>query len=255
MLGTVDDEHQEHTVTDFPTPPQPLAIVTGASRGLGRAWADVLLGDGWTVIGDGRDASTLRTTAARLGPSFVAVPGDVTDPAHRAELAAAVAVRGGRLDLVVHNAGALGPTPTPPLVDVTPGQFLTLFDVNVVAPVRLTGALLEPLERAAGTVVVVTSDAATSAWEGWGAYGATKAALEHVVRTMAVEHPSLRCHALDPGDVRTDMHQAAFPGEDISDRADPADVARALPALLRSDLPSGTRVAAADLLGPVGGAT
>lgn len=230
-----------------------LALVTGASRGLGRAWAAVLLAAGWTVIGDGRDPDALADAAAALGDGFVPVVGDVTDAAHRRALAVEVAARGGGLDALVHNAGGLGPTPLPDLLDVGHADLGALFDVNVVAPLALTAELRGPLEAAAGAVVVVTSDVTRAAYRGWGAYGLTKAALEHAVGTLATEHPRLRVHALDPGDVRTDMHQAAFPGEDISDRADPADVAPALVALLDADLPSGARVAATELLAPTAG--
>lgn len=234
---------------------RPTAVVTGASRGLGRAWSETLVDDGWMVVGDGRDEATLRTTAAALGPSFVAVAGDVTDARHRRDLAAAVTAAGGALDLLVHNAGALGPTPLPRLVDVDVDELASLFRVNVAAPVALTRVLLPMLERATGTVVVVTSDAARASYEGWGAYGATKAALEHVAGTLAAEHSALRVLALDPGDVRTAMHQAAFPGEDISDRADPSVVGPAVLALLRSDAASGSRHVAGALLADARSAT
>lgn len=225
-----------------------VAVVTGASRGLGRAWSSTLVAAGWTVVGDGRDHGSLLATADTLGERFVPVPGDVTDPAHHVEVAAAVGRRGGELALLVHNAGGLGPSPLPSLLDVTPAQLRALVEVNVVAPLALTAALRRPLEAASGTVVAITSDVVRASYPGWGAYGLTKAALEHVVGTLASEHPQLRVLALDPGDVRTEMHQAAFPGEDISDRSDPDAVGPALLALLRGDATSGAVVAAASLL-------
>ncbi len=195
--------------------PSRTAIVTGASRGLGRALAAALVGDGWTVVGDARDGDALRAVAHDLGPRFVPVVGDVIDPAHRAALLAAA---GSRLDALVNNAGTLGPSPLPRLADLDPVDLRRTLEANTVAPTALVAEALGALRAAAGVVVDVTSDAAVEAYEGWGAYGASKAALDHLTRVFAAEEPGVRFHAVDPGDMRTAMHQAAFPGEDISDR-------------------------------------
>jgi NAD(P)-dependent dehydrogenase (short-subunit alcohol dehydrogenase family) len=219
--------------------PARVAIVTGISRGFGRAVASVLLDDGWTVVGDARDAAALQAAADALPhPENVeAVPGDITDEAHLQELCRRAAGR-GRLELVVNNAGGLGPSPLPPLLDVDPGELRDLFVVNTVAALRLL-QLAVPAMPDGAAIVDVTSDASVEHYEGWGAYGATKAALDLLTGVLAVERPALRWYALDPGDMQTAMHQAAFPGEDISDRSRPEERAPAILALLRSDRPSG----------------
>jgi len=215
------------------------AIVTGASRGLGLALARRLADDGWTVVADGRDAVTLAAGLAPLGPTVVAVPGDVTDPDHRRQLVATAVNVGGGLDLVVNNAGGLGPSPLPGL-DLFPLDALSdLFAVNVVAPLGLIQAALPALVRRGGTVVDITSDASVEAYEGWGGYGATKAALDHVGRVLAAEHPTIRVLTIDPGDMRTQMHQDAFPGEDITDRPEPESKVDGILAMIESDRPSG----------------
>jgi NAD(P)-dependent dehydrogenase (short-subunit alcohol dehydrogenase family) len=222
------------------------ALVTGASRGLGRALTTVLADRGWRLVLDGRDADRLATAVAALpSPELVtAVPGDVADPQHRAALAEAV---GPRLDLLVNNASDLGPTPLPNLADLHADEFLRVLAVNTVAPLALVQAVLPALRAAHGTVVDISSDAAVEAYAGWGGYGASKAALDQLTAVLAVEHPELRIFAVDPGDMATDMHQAAFPGEDISDRPAPETVVPALLALLDGDLPSG-RYRATELL-------
>jgi NAD(P)-dependent dehydrogenase (short-subunit alcohol dehydrogenase family) len=222
------------------------ALVTGASRGLGRALSAALADRGWRLVLDGRDAERLATAVAALPhPELVtAVPGDVADPQHRAALAEAV---GPRLDLLVNNASNLGPSPLPQLADLPPEQFLRVLTVNTVAPLALVQAVLPALRLAHGTVVDISSDAAVEAYAGWGGYGASKAALDQVTAVLAVEHPELRVFAVDPGDMATDMHQSAFPGEDISDRPAPETVVPALFALLDGDRPSG-RYRAADLV-------
>ena len=224
----------------------PLAVVTGASRGLGRALAGALNERGWRLVVDSRDGDRLAATVAALPrPALVtAVRGDVADPAHRAALVAAV---GGRLDLLVNNASKLGPSPLPPLAALRPDDFERILAVNVVAPLALTAALLPALASARGRIVNVSSDAAVEAYEGWGGYGASKAALDQLTAVLGVEHPELRCYAVDPGDMATDMHQAAFPGEDISDRPAPETVVPGLLALIDGDLPSG-RYRAAELV-------
>jgi NAD(P)-dependent dehydrogenase (short-subunit alcohol dehydrogenase family) len=213
------------------------ALITGASRGLGQALATALNARGWRLVVDGRDAARLAATVAALpDPALVtAVPGDVSDPAHRAALAAAA---GPRLDLLVNNASDLGPSPLPRLAELDPAEFARVLAVNTVAPLALFQAVLPALAPGA-RVVQISSDAAVEAYAGWGGYGASKAALDQLTAVLAVEHPALRVYAVDPGDMRTDMHQAAFPGEDISDRPTPASVVPALLALIESDLPSG----------------
>ncbi len=211
------------------------AIVTGGSRGLGRALVAGLAERGWRVVTDARDADALRAATADLGRRVVAVPGDVTDSWHRSAL---VTAAGDRIDLVVNNAGGLGPSPLPAVAVYPLDELAALFAVNVVAPLAL---IQEALPRLApdGVVVDITSDASVEAYEGWGGYGATKAALDHLGRVLAVERPDLRVLTIDPGDMRTQMHQDAFPGEDISDRPLPEASVPAIIALVEGDQPSG----------------
>ena len=225
------------------------ALITGGSRGFGLALAGVLVDAGWDVIADGRDRPSLEDAARRLGPHLHAVPGDITDPAHRQVLMDRARRLGG-LDLLVNNAGTLGPSPLPRLRDVDPEVLVDVVRTNAAAPLALTQAVLPLLGVGGGAVVNVTSDAAVEAYEGWGTYGASKAALEHVSKVLAVEEPGVRIWWFDPGDLRTEMHQAAFPGEDISDRPLPDAVAPALLVLLATRPPSG-RIRAADLLAEV----
>ena len=222
------------------------ALVTGASRGLGLALATSLTRRGRRVVVDARDPARLAAAVAALPrPDLVtALPGDVTDPAHRAALARAA---GDRLDLLVLNASALGPTPLPRLADLPPAALQDLLRVNTVAPLALVQAVLPALERAGGTVVSVSSDAAVEAYEGWGGYGASKAALDLLTAVLAVEHPGLRVLAVDPGDMDTAMHAAADPTADPADLAAPADVADALVELLDGEV-RGPRVRLAGLL-------
>ncbi|HEV7187599.1 MAG TPA: SDR family oxidoreductase [Blastococcus sp.] len=219
------------------------ALLTGASRGLGHALATALADRGWRLVVDGRDAARLAATRPR-SDLVTALPGDVADPAHRAALAEAV---GRRLDLLVNNASELGPSPLPALADLRPDDLRHVLDVNVVAPLALVQAVLPALRQAGGAVVNISSDAAVEAYAGWGGYGAGKAALDQLTAVLAVENPDLRIYAVDPGDMATDMHQAAFPGEDISDRPAPETVVPSLLALIDGDLPSG-RYRAADLV-------
>jgi NAD(P)-dependent dehydrogenase (short-subunit alcohol dehydrogenase family) len=223
----------------------PTALITGASRGLGRATAQALARRGWTLIVDARRAADL-TGAMRGLADVIAVPGDVTDPAHRARLAEAA---GGRLDVLVNNASRLGPSPQPPLASYPLDEFGRVYDTNVFAPLALIQLLAAPLTAAAGAIVNVSSDAATEAYPGWGGYGSAKAALDQITAVLAAEQPALRCYAFDPGDMRTDMHQQAFPGEDISDRQEPEAVVPALLRLLDERRPSG-RYRASDLTAP-----
>jgi NAD(P)-dependent dehydrogenase (short-subunit alcohol dehydrogenase family) len=230
-----------------------VAIVTGASRGLGQAVATGLARAGWSLVIDGRDGSTLRAAADLIraqttpGARVVAVAGDITDAEHRHALTAAAFELGG-LDLVVNNAGTLGASPLPSLADYPLGDLRVAFEVNVVAPLGLMqDALPLLLDAAHPRLLNVTSDAAVEAYEGWGGYGAGKAALEHLGAVLAVEFPTLTVWSVDPGDLRTAMHQAAFPGEDISDRPEPAAVVPAFLELIDGDRPSG-RYRAAELV-------
>ncbi|GAA3182404.1 SDR family oxidoreductase [Blastococcus jejuensis] len=224
----------------------PTALVTGASKGLGRALATALNGRGWRLVVDARDPAGLAAAVAALPrPDLVtAIPGDVADPAHRRSLADA---SGPRLDLLVANASTLGPSPLPRLADLPPAEFERVLATNTVAPLALVQLLLPALRAGGGRIVTVSSDAAVEAYEGWGGYGASKAALDQLTAVLAVEEPGLRVFAVDPGDMRTDMHQAAFPGEDISDRPAPETVVPGLLALVDGDLPSG-RYRAADVV-------
>jgi NAD(P)-dependent dehydrogenase (short-subunit alcohol dehydrogenase family) len=224
----------------------PTALITGASRGLGRALARSLAADGWRLVLDARTAADLEAVAAALAPAeVVARTGDVTDAGHRRELAAAA---GDRLDLLVLNASTLGPSPLPPLARYDLGALREVLETNTVAPLALTQLLLPALRAARGRVLAVSSDAAVGAYEGWGGYGASKAALDQLANVLGAEEPDLRVYAVDPGDMRTAMHQDAYPGEDISDRPEPETVVPALRRLLAADLPSG-RYVAADLAG------
>jgi NAD(P)-dependent dehydrogenase (short-subunit alcohol dehydrogenase family) len=227
-----------------------VAIITGGSRGLGRALAEDLVSDGWDVVIDGRDAAALGQAASGMGPRAHAVSGDVADAEHRARLVAA-AHELGRLDLLVNNASVLGASPLPPLRDHPLDALEHVYRVNVVAPVGLVQVARPLLVASGGAIVNVTSDAAVEAYEGWGGYGSSKAALEQVSNVLAAEEPTLRVWWFDPGDMRTDMHQDAFPGEDISDRPDPREVVPALRRLLIERPPSG-RVRAAELLAGAG---
>src|ERR687889_474085 len=221
----------------------PTALITGASAGLGRALATELTTRGWRLVVDARDAARLAGAVAALPrPDLVtAVPGDVADPAHRADLVAAV---GDRLELLVNNASDLGPTPLPRLADLPPAQLQRVLAVNAVAPLALIQLVLPALRAAGGTVLDISSDAAVEAYEGWGGYGASKAALDQLSAVLAVEEPALRVHAVDPGDMDTAMHRAADP--DTTGLPSPGDVVPALLRLVDERPPSG-RYRAADL--------
>ncbi|MGH8960478.1 MAG: SDR family NAD(P)-dependent oxidoreductase [Jatrophihabitantaceae bacterium] len=228
---------------------RPTALVTGASRGFGRAVALALADRGWRLVLDARSRADLDTVVA-LAPGSVTVAGDVTSPIHREALTAAVEVLGG-LDLLVNNASELGPSPLPTLAAYPLDALRRVYETNVLAPLALTQLLLPTLTASAGTVVNVSSDAAVEAYEGWGGYGSSKAALDHLGRVLAAENASVRVYGFDPGDMRTDMHQRAFPGEDISDRPLPETV---VPALLRllDERPLSGRYRASDLSAPAG---
>jgi NAD(P)-dependent dehydrogenase (short-subunit alcohol dehydrogenase family) len=224
-----------------------VALVTGGSRGLGRAFTDRLVRRGWHVVIDARDPLRLAEMVAGLAipHAVTAMPGDVADPAHRRKLANAVGDAGG-LDLLVNNASVLGPSPQPQLADYPLEVLEQVYAVNTLAPLALFQMLLPQLGRRGGRVINVSSDAAVEPYPGWGGYGSAKAALDRLTAVLAVECPQLRIYSFDPGDMATDLHQQAFPGEDISDRPPPESVVPALVALAEGELPSG-RYRATDL--------
>jgi NAD(P)-dependent dehydrogenase (short-subunit alcohol dehydrogenase family) len=234
------------------------AVLTGASRGLGLSLARGLLGAGWSLVIDARGERELEEAAAGLrrttsaGDRLRIVAGDVADAGHRARLIDESARLGG-LDLVVNNASSLGPSPLPRLEAYPLGELERVYEVNVVAPLAVVQLAL-PLLRASADprILNVTSDASVEAYEGWGGYGSSKAALDHLGAVLAAEEPGVRVWSVDPGDMRTRMHQDAFPGEDISDRPHPDEVVPALLSLIHGGRPSG-RYRAAELLPGAGG--
>lgn len=195
------------------------ALVTGGSSGLGRALVRALTDLGWRVITDARDAERLAAEVGATGADLVA--GDLAEPGHRAALVDAVGQ--GGLDLLVNNASSLGPVPLRPLSDLAATELAEIFAVNAVAPTDLTTRLLPALKQRDGVVVSISSDAAVEHYETWGGYAASKAALDSLTLTVAAES-GIRAYAVDPGDMRTPMHQDAFWGEDISDRPLPETV-------------------------------
>jgi NAD(P)-dependent dehydrogenase (short-subunit alcohol dehydrogenase family) len=212
----------------------PVGIVTGASRGLGLALARALDERGWELVVDARGADALATATTGLS-RVTAIPGDVSDPEHRRGL---VDAAGESIDLVVNNASLLGPSPMPALADYPLDALREVYEANVLAPLALLQLALPRLSEGAA-VLDITSDAGVEAYEGWGGYGSSKAALEHLTAIFAAEQPGLRVYWVDPGDMRTQMHQDAFPGEDISDRPPPEDSVPGLLALIEGSLPSG----------------
>jgi len=223
------------------------AIVTGGSQGLGLALARELAQRGWRLVIDARTATDLEQAALELTAltNVHAVPGDVSDPAHRQAL---VAAAGASIDLLVNNASWLGPSPQPALKDYPLDELEWVFRVNVLAPLALIQLALPRM--AGGCVINLTSDAAVEPYPGWGGYGASKAALDQLTAVLGAEQTELRTYAVDPGDMRTRMHQEAFPGEDISDRPPPEASVPGLLALIDGALPSG-RYQARQLLGAV----
>jgi NAD(P)-dependent dehydrogenase (short-subunit alcohol dehydrogenase family) len=226
----------------------PIALITGASKGFGRALRDELADRGWSLIVDARGAAELDQAASgRSGVTTLA--GDITDPDHRRQLAALVGQAGGRLDLLINNASTLGTSPLPQLADYPLDELRQVYETNVIAPLALIQAVIEPLTAAGGTIINISSDAAVEAYPGWGGYGSSKAGLDQLTAVLGEEEPRLRCYSFDPGDMRTQMHQQAFPGEDISDRPEPHTVVPALLRLLDERPPSG-RYRAAELTIP-----
>ncbi len=216
-----------------------VAIITGASQGLGRALARELARRHYSLVIDARRPERLAEAEHELGglTNVTAVVGDVVDADHRRRLVDAAADL-GPIDVLVNNASTLGASPLPALVDIDLDVLRTTFDTNVVAPLALV-QLAAPHLAPNATIVNITSDAGVEAYPTWGGYGASKAALEHASRVLAVERPDLRVLVVDPGDMRTEMHQDAFPGEDISDRPEPDDSVPGLVALIEGDQPSG----------------
>jgi NAD(P)-dependent dehydrogenase (short-subunit alcohol dehydrogenase family) len=215
----------------------PVALVTGASRGLGLALARALADRGWRLVIDARGAEALERAEAELAArtTVAALAGDVSDARHRDAL---IGAAGPRLDLLVNNASLLGPSPQPTLDAYPLAELERVYAVDVLAPLALIQLAL-PLLGDHGTIINVTSDAAVEAYSGWGGYGSAKAALEQVTRVLAAERPALRIHAVDPGDMRTQLQQEAFPGEDIGDRPPPEDSVPGLLALIEGGRPSG----------------
>jgi NAD(P)-dependent dehydrogenase (short-subunit alcohol dehydrogenase family) len=219
----------------------PLAIITGASRGLGLALARSLAARGWALVIDARGGADLEQAARELGAitEVAAIAGDVTEPAHQRAL---IAAAGETIDLLVNNASVLGPSPQPQLGDFPLQELERVYRVNALAPLALIQLAL-PRIPDRGRIINVTSDAAIAPYEGWGGYGSSKAALDQLSAILAAEQPAIRVYAVDPGDMSTQMHQQAFPGEDISDRPPPEDSVPGLLALIAGDLPSGRYVA------------
>jgi NAD(P)-dependent dehydrogenase (short-subunit alcohol dehydrogenase family) len=215
----------------------PLAIITGSSRGLGLALARALAERQWALVIDARGGTELERAARELGmlTEVVALAGDVADDWHRGAL---VDAAGEHVDLLVNNASMLGPSPQPPLGRYPLDVLERVYQVNTVAPIALAQLVL-PRMPDAGAILNISSDAAVEPYAGWGGYGSSKAALDHASAILAEEHPTLRIYSVDPGDMRTQMHQDAFPGEDISDRPPPEDSVPGLLALIEGDLPSG----------------
>jgi NAD(P)-dependent dehydrogenase (short-subunit alcohol dehydrogenase family) len=215
----------------------PLAVVTGASRGLGLALARALAHRNWTLVLDARGAADLAAAELELQQitDVTAIPGDVADPDHRRAL---IGAAGDQIELLVNNASVLGPSPQPRLASYPLGELGHVYRINVLAPLALVQLALPRLVDGA-RIINITSDAAVEPYEGWGGYGSSKAALEQLTAVMAAEHPRLKVYAVDPGDMRTRMHQQAFPGEDISDRPPPEESVPGLLALIEDAPPSG----------------
>jgi NAD(P)-dependent dehydrogenase (short-subunit alcohol dehydrogenase family) len=237
------EQHTTHQAERDTSGGRRTAVITGGSQGLGLALAETLVADGCSVATDARRTDRLEQAAGRLraaaGPDVTidAIAGDVTDAAHRRRLADA-ARRRGNVRLVVNNASTLGGSPLPALTDIDADMLRQIFDVNVVAPLALIGDVAADLGPGA-VIVNISSDAGVEAYESWGGYGASKAALDHASRVLAAEHPDWRVYAVDPGDMRTEMHQDAFPGDDISDRPPPEAAVPGLLALIDGGHPSG----------------
>jgi len=221
------------------------ALITGASRGLGLALARRLAADGWQLIIDARGEDALEAARAELSQhtKVIAIAGDVTDTAHRSELAKAAQALGG-LDALVNNASLLGPSPQPYLLEYPLEVLEQVYRTNVIAPLALIQTM-QHVFKPGTRIINVTSDAGVEGYEGWGGYGSSKAALEQLSHILAAENATWRVYWVDPGDMRTQMHQEAFPGEDISDRPLPETSVPGLLELLTGDRPSGRYMARA----------
>lgn len=226
----------------------PVALITGASRGFGRAVAEELAKNDWDLVVDARNDGVLQGVAQAwpVSARTIAVAGDVADPAHREELSRIVRDL-GRLDVLVNNASELGPSPQPQLESYPLDELERVYRINTFAPLAIVQLVLPELVAATGAIVNVSSDAAVEAYPGWGGYGSSKAALDQLTAVLAAEQPALAVYAFDPGDMRTTMQQQAFPYEDISDRPEPHTVVPALLRLIQQRPPSG-RYRSADLL-------
>jgi NAD(P)-dependent dehydrogenase (short-subunit alcohol dehydrogenase family) len=232
---------------------RPVALISGASRGLGLALARALAVRGWTLVIDARGVARLNEAAAELGKvtDVHALAGDVADDRHRADLVRTAEAL-GRLDLLVNNASTLGLSPQPSLDRYPLEEIARAYRVNALAPLGLFQRALPLLRSSTGSVVNVTSDAAVEAYAGWGGYGSSKAALEQLSNVLAAEHPELKIYWVDPGDMNTQMQQEAFPGQDVSDRPPPEASVPGILRLIEEGLPSG-RYRAQELV-PIGAA-
>ena len=218
---------------------QKTALITGASRGLGLALAFRLASEGWRLIINARGAADLSAAAADLSrlTTVVSIPGDIASEAHR-ELLVQAAKESGGLDVLINNAGILGPSPQPELSAYPLHILEEVYRINVIAPLGIIQEV-QPHLKPGARIINISSDAAVEAYPGWGGYGSAKAALDQLTAILAQENPSWKIYAADPGDMRTKMHQAAFPGEDISDRPLPESSVPGLMQLIDGDLPSG----------------
>ena len=225
------------TQSQSPTPHN--ALITGASRGLGLALARQLAQQGWNLIIDARGADALEIARAELAQwtSVIAISGDITDAAHRQALVEAAHPL-GPVDLLVNNASILGPSPQPYLLAYPLDVLEQVYRTNVIAPLGLLQAIQHQLQSKA-CIINITSDAGVEDYPGWGGYGSSKAALEQLSHILAAENEALRIYWIDPGDMRTQMHQEAFPGEDISDRPLPDESVPGLLKLITGTYPSG----------------
>lgn len=219
--------------------PTKTILISGASRGLGKALAENFAQKGWQLIINARGNDQLQAVARDLSQhtKVIAIAGDIADPAHRKALATAAAEAGG-IDVLINNAGILGPSPLPALLDLSLKKLENIFRVNTIAQLGLIQALRNTLKSGA-IIINISSDAARVAYQGWGGYGASKAALEMLSAVLAEENPQWRIYAVDPGDMRTRMHQEAFPGEDISDRPEPESSVPGILQLLQGNFTSG----------------
>jgi NAD(P)-dependent dehydrogenase (short-subunit alcohol dehydrogenase family) len=215
------------------------ALITGASRGLGLALARQLAEKGWGLVIDARGRKALEQAEQELTAKtkVIAIPGDVMSESHRKKLLKAAQELGG-LDALINNASFLGPSPQPALLEYPLDILEQVYRANVIAPLAIIQTLHSALKPDA-CLLNVTSDAGVEAYGGWGGYGPSKAALEHLSHILAEENPDLRVYWVDPGDMRTQMQQEAFPEEDISDRPLPEESVPGLLMLIEGELPSG----------------